>query len=108
MKIQISGKVEDVQSQSGTTAKGNEWKKYNVLIQTSSKQVQVTFFEKDGNYSYLPDLIGDSIKVDAEIESREYNGKHYTQINGLGIIGAEAKKAEPVASNVGVQDDLPF
>ena len=122
MKVQIKGKIEDVNTQSGVSAKGNEWKKREVLLKTSGKDVLVSFFDSQDNFGYLPDMIGDTITVDAELESREYKGRYYTQVNGLGVVGAlpsentkiqnavmgskklDKQYEEKVLSN----DDLPF
>ncbi len=100
MKVQIKGKIENVNTQSGVSAKGNEWKKREVLLKTSGKDVLVSFFDSQDNFGYLPDMIGDTITIDAEIESREYKGKYYTQVNGLGVIGAlPSESANPKIQN---------
>lgn len=121
MKIQLKGKIENVNTQSGVSAKGNEWKKREVLLKTSGRDVLVSFFDSQDNFGYLPDMIGDTITIDAEIESREYKGKYYTQVNGLGVIGAlqsetpetrdaaiGSKKLDKQFEQAVMSDDLPF
>lgn len=94
MKIQTTGVIRKVNTETGTSAKGNQWTKHNVvIIDQDSKELQITFFDSQGNLSYLPESIGETIIAYCELSSREYNGKWYTQLNGLGIFNEKQKKA---------------
>ena len=120
MKIQATGVIRKVNTETGTSAKGNQWTKHNViLIDQDSKELQITFFDSQGNFSYLPESVGETIIADCELSSREYNGKWYTQVNGLGIKNKKQKEAVAKAAQ-GLKeltaefdrkvqdDDLPF
>ena len=71
--------------QSGTSKAGNEWQKLDVIITQSdeySKEVCITAFGDKAIESVKRFNEGDSVEVSVNVESREYNGKYYTNITG--------------------------
>ncbi len=120
--------------QSGTSARG-EWHNQNVVfeMQTNSpypRKVSVKFFNKREEVSRL--VVGAAYKVTFDVESREYQGRWYTDVVGRRIEPKEAAQmaqpqyseplptAAPVAApmpteepampsqSAVVVDDLPF
>lgn len=88
--------------QSGTSARG-EWHSQNVVfeMQTSSpypRKVSVKFFNKRDDVARL--VTGAAYKVTFDIESREYNGRWYTDVVGRRV---EPKEAAQMAQ----QQDEP-
>jgi hypothetical protein len=82
--------------QSGTSARG-EWHNQNVIfeMQTNSqyqRKVSVKFFNKRDEVSRL--VVGAAYKVTFDVESREYQGRWYTDVVGRRI---EPKEAAQVA-----------
>lgn len=97
--MEIKGKVTSVGAvQSGQGQKG-EWKKQIVVIETEGqypKTVAITLWnDKVGGATY-----GEAITASIDIESREFNGKWYTEVKAWKIEGDE------VASN-SVDDETP-
>ena len=91
--MELTGKITTILPlQTGIGKTGNEWKKQEIIIQTTEdypKSICITLWGNtiDDNLKQ-----GDSIKALIDIESREFNGKWYTTI--------KAKKIElPAASN---------
>ena len=122
--------------QSGTSARG-EWHNQNVVfeMQTSSpypRKVSVKFFNKRDEVARL--VVGAAYKVTFDVESREYQGRWYTDVVGRRIEPkeatqvAQAQYSEPLPTaapapmaapmpteepamptqSVAVVDDLPF
>ena len=124
--------------QSGTSARG-EWHNQNVVfeMQTSSpypRKVSVKFFNKRDEVARL--VVGAAYKVTFDVESREYNGRWYTDVIGRRVEPKEAAQmaqapySEPIptvapapspvaapmpteepampAQSTQVVDDLPF
>lgn len=108
-------------------AQGRKKKKGGLLIQTGdfdkAKNIYFTAFEK--TYSSFDATEGDEITVDFNIESREWEGKYYTDAIAWSIIPVivnksqaipSAKNATPVNQETfkvpdnagGVEDSLPF
>ena len=116
--------------QSGTSARG-EWHNQNVVfeMQTASpypRKVSVKFFNKRDEVACL--VVGAAYKVTFDVESREYQGRWYTDVVGRRIEPkeaaqmAQAQYSEPLptvapmpteepampAQSAAVVDDLPF
>jgi hypothetical protein len=98
--MQIEGKVVKIMPvESGTGKTGNAWKKQPFVIEYGDKypkQVCVTMW----NDAIVPLSAGDSAKVQFDLESREFNGKYYTEV--------KAWKVEKVgAENHNIQEPTP-
>ncbi len=115
--------------QSGTSAKG-EWKKQDAIIETIEtypKKVCISFWgDKADELKIIKE--GAFIKVYFNIESREYNGKWYTDVrawkvepgDGTATISAPAQNSSAPVDNPHTEepadlspsndavDDLPF
>jgi hypothetical protein len=79
MNNQITGTVVDVQTKSGTSAQGKEWTKDIIVVQTEGqypKKVAVTNL----NGKIQTPQIGENVTISVNIESREYNGTFYTDV----------------------------
>ena len=84
--MEIKGTIKKkLKLQSGTSKAGNEWQKLDVIITQSdeySKEVCITAFGDKAIESVKRINEGDSVEVSVNVESREYNGKYYTNITG--------------------------
>ena len=103
--MNIKGKITHVlETVTGTSAKGDWTKQGFVLIETEGdypKSIAFDAFNKGFNLK-----VGDLVDVSINIESREYNGKWYTNIGAwkVDILGSEpSAEPEPIP-----QDELPF
>ena len=86
--------------QSGTSARG-EWQKREIIVEMPddfNRKVCVTFFgDKAADAANLRE--GDKVSISINIESREYNGRWYTNVNAWRInpTAAPAPAAAPAA-----------
>ncbi|MDR0907408.1 MAG: DUF3127 domain-containing protein, partial [Rikenellaceae bacterium] len=91
---------------SGTSARG-VWKKQDVVFEIPgefSRKVCVTFFgDRADDAASLKE--GDRAEVSVNVESREYNGKWYTDVKAWKIIKKSSE--QPVASTPPAYD-APF
>jgi hypothetical protein len=101
-----------------STTSGKEWKLAQYLIDTTTneqypKQVAVEVFGNDriDELSIIPD---ERVKLNVEVESREFNGKWYTSVRAWGR-AEDAKPTQPqipTATQVNqpaeYTTDLPF
>ncbi len=107
----------------GVSSRGSAWKKQEVVIETLegefSRKVCVTFFgDKAEESAKLAK--GEKVKIGINIESREYNGRWFTNVNAWRVerepAAAQAESVPPLSSYSGaefvpsddVEDDLPF
>jgi hypothetical protein len=68
------------------TGKNGEWKKQDIIVETDgqySKKVCISIWGDKINDDQL--LTGNLLKIDFDIESREYNGKWYTDLKAWKI-----------------------
>ncbi len=92
--MQINGKITNLLPLQTVQGKNGEWKKQEFIIETSGqypKKVCVTAWGK--TVDYVPS-IGTEVNVSFDIESREYNGKYYTEVKAFKIetVGKSAPK----------------
>lgn len=111
--MEISGKIiQMLPLQQGTSKAGNPWKKQEYVLETLdqyAKKVKFDFFgDKADQY---PLSVGDEVTVSFDLESREFNGRWYTDVRGW-----KAEKAadntnfggQNTPSNVGPTDGYPL
>ncbi len=80
--MEITGRIiQKLDLQKGTSAKG-EWKKQEFIVETNDKFPKKVCIS--GWAEKVDDLnrynINDMVKVSVNVESREYNGKWYTDV----------------------------
>ena len=89
----------------GTSARG-EWKKQEVIFEIPSefsRKVCVVFFNKESDVARLKE--GATYTVSINIESREYNGRWYTDVRAWRV---QPKQEEEVPAAPAMPDMPPF
>lgn len=114
--MEIKGKIIEVLPlQSGVSQAGKQWKKQEFVVETPDqfpRKVCMTLF--GDRVDQYPVAIGDDVVVSIDIESREYNGRWYTNVNAWKIEKATAQVEAPAPASVPTfepqseTDDLPF
>lgn len=82
--MEITGKIIAVLPEQGGTSKtGNEWKKQEYVIETHEQYPKKVCFQLFGADRIAQAAIqpGEDLTVSFDIESREYNGRWFTNIN---------------------------
>lgn len=127
-EMNISGKVVQVLPiQSGTSKAGNPWQRQEFILEQGGqypRKVCISLF--GDNVAKIPQ-VGQDVMVSVDIDSREFNGRWYTEIKAWNIVQTGAQPAAPAPQQVatapaaapaqpqpapapqaGVADDLPF
>lgn len=114
-EMNISGKVVQVLPiQTGTSKAGNPWQKQEFILEQGGqypRKVCISLF--GDNVAKIPQ-VGQDVMVSVDIDSREFNGRWYTEIKAWNIVQTGAQPAAPAqpqpapAAQAGVADDLPF
>ena len=93
----------------GTSARG-EWQRQDVVFEMNegsfTRKICVTFFNKPEDVARLKE--GSTYNVSVNIESREYNGRWYTDIRACRASGPPIAEEPSYASAPAQVDDLPF
>ncbi|MBL7738404.1 MAG: DUF3127 domain-containing protein [Chitinophagaceae bacterium] len=116
--MQLTAKLIQLLPLQTGTGKNGQWKKQDIIVETDGqypKKVCVSIWGDKINESVLK--IGSSLKIDFDVESREYNGRWYTDVKAWKIEAAGAAPSEAPAgkeddfnntSFTSSDDDLPF
>lgn len=88
----------------GTSSRG-EWQRQDVVFEVPSefsRKICVTFFNKESDVAKLRE--GAAYTVSVNVESREYNGRWFTEARAWRITRKAAQQPQPQAP---VADGLP-
>ena len=82
--MEVIGKIIHVLPlQSRTSQAGNQWKKQEYVLETEDAYPKKVCFDFFGDrVDQFPLAIGDRVRLNFDIESREYQGRWYTSIRG--------------------------
>src|SRR6476619_6807525 len=117
--MELKGKVIQIlQVQTGMGKKG-QWKKQEFILETQSQYPKKVCLSAWGDKIDQYNLtVGDVVTVAVDLESREYNGRWYTEarawkVDKSGSASAQSSNDvplgdEPFSSSQGGSDDLPF
>jgi hypothetical protein len=109
MSLELEGKVFKVLEEiTGQSSKGT-WVKQDFVIETSSDYPKKICFTAWGDKSDKVKQLKEKVKVKVSFnaDSREYDGKWYTNLQAwkIDILGASEKKVEKIEEDDG---ELPF
>lgn len=94
--MQITAKLTQILPVESGMGKNGEWKKQSIILETDGqypKKVCITIWGDKVNPSLLQ--IGNNLTIDFDIESREYNGRWYTDVKAWKIESAGMQNAAP-------------
>ncbi len=108
--MQIKAKINQIlPMQTGTSAKG-EWRKQNIIVDTIgdiSRKICITIWGDKINESQLQ--VGNELQIDFDLESREYNGKWYTDALARNIVlTSTGSNPPPHLESKNIDDEIPF
>ena len=117
--MQLTAKLIQVLPLQTGSGKNGEWKKQDIIVETDGQYPKKVCISIWGDKPQNVELnIGQQYTIDFDIESREYNGRWYTDVKAWRIESANGIKtttseAEPENSqnpftNAGKDKDLPF
>ncbi len=121
--MEIQGKVIQLMPEQTGEGRNGTWKKKDYVIETGDKYPKKLCFNMWGDkIDQFPMKEGDDVKVHFDVESREYNGRWYTEVKAWKVdnLSQQAGGGAPAAGgNVDLsapefnapppgEDDLPF
>ena len=111
--MEITGKIIVAMPEvSGTSARGNAWKKREYVLETQETYPKKVFFNFFGErVDQYPLQVGQVVKISFDIDSREYNGRWYVDVRAWKSEPADATAtmAQPTsgATNYGPAPQMP-
>ncbi len=88
MSLAVKGKIQQIlKPQSGTSQAGKEWNKQEFVIETEEQYPRKVCFTLFGEKTSLINglSVGDEVEVSFNLESREYNGRWFHNVNAWKI-----------------------
>ena len=110
--MQVSAKLIQLLPLQTGTGRNGQWKKQDIIVETDGqypKKICISVWGDKINESLL--RVGNRLKIDFDVESREFNGRWYTDVKAWKIEMDGASSAEPDFSGSFTSDDeesLPF
>jgi hypothetical protein len=115
--MQLTAKLIQLLPLQTGTGKNGQWKKQDIIVETDAtypKKICVSIWGDKIDASQLQP--GNQLKIDFDVESREFNGRWYTDIKAWKIetaVGSQSVGSEKATGNLGPEnttndDDLPF
>ncbi|MEY3405265.1 MAG: DUF3127 domain-containing protein [Cyclobacteriaceae bacterium] len=112
--MQVTAKlIQLLPLQTGTGKTGSAWKKQDIIVETNAqypKKICISIWGDKIDQSVLQE--GALLTISFDVESREYNGRWYTDVKAWKIEAAEAGRisaSEPPPSITEMpENDLPF
>lgn len=122
MALSVKGKIDQIlKPESGVSKAGKEWKKQEFVIETDEQYPRKVCFTLFGDKIDLVNGLsnGEDVEVSFNVESREYNGRWFHNINAWKIDRASDDNFPPPPPEFGMGDvppepaegaagDLPF
>lgn len=95
--LNISGIVLNILPlQSGTSKAGNQWQKQDFILETGGqypRKVCICLF--GDNVAKFPLAVGQSVTASVDIESREFNGRWYTDVRAWNVVCNDQQQGAP-------------
>jgi hypothetical protein len=116
--MQLNAKLVQLLPLQTGTGKNGQWKKQDIIVETDGqypKKVCISIWGDKINESLLK--IGNQLKIDFDVESREYNSRWYTDVKAWKIEAAEGSSSSPKTNEEDFHgtsftsndsEDLPF
>ncbi len=124
--MEVEGRIiQKLDPVSGVSKAGNNWSKQEYVLETQEAYPKKIFFSFFGDRAnQYPLNVGDTVKLSFDIDSHEFNGRWFTNINGWKaekIDATAAGQPQPMAQPQAApmppmpdfgssdsNDDLPF
>ncbi len=107
--MQVVGKVISILPEIKGIGKAGEWRKKDIILETESqypKKVCIAFWGDKGDSPFLK--IGNVVKIDFEMESKEYNSKWYTEVKAWRIQDHGSDVSTVVSTQAPSQQEPPL
>lgn len=106
--MEIRGRIIMVQPlASGVSKTGNNWKKQEYILETLEQYPRKVCFNLFGDrVDQYPMQVGEEVIVSFDLESREFNGRWYTDVRAWKVEKADAVPQAPMYGAPGQQ--MPY
>ena len=110
MDLQITGKVTQILPEQSGEGKNGPWRKQEFILETQGNYPkQICIVQWGDNIDQSGVREGETITAHIDIQSREYNGRWYTDVKAWRIERPEGQQGAPAsAGDEPWPDEVPF
>lgn len=116
MSLEVQGKITKIlDKQTGTKKDGSgEWVNQSFLVETDAQYNNLYCFEVFGDEKVEKlnkyNKVGDSVSVEFNVSTNEWNGKYFTSLQAWKVMKSESNQTpdQPQEQAGQLNDDLPF
>lgn len=111
--MEVNGKIVQLLGVQTGQGKNGTWKKQEFILETGDQYPKKICIAVWGDKIDMSQYrIGDPVQVSFDVESREYNGRWYTDVKAWKVVAQGQAGSEPPPYNGPIdpvhEDDLPF
>jgi hypothetical protein len=106
--MQLTAKLTQLLPLQTGTGKNGEWKKQDIIVETSGqypKKICISIWGDKINGTQLQ--VGNELRIDFDVESREYNSRWYTDVKAWKIEVAGSQHANASSAQVDYGNEVP-
>jgi uncharacterized protein DUF3127 len=108
MELQITGEVIDILDEQSGTGRNGPWRKQEFILETQGEYAkQVCIVQWGDNIDKFAVQQGETVTAYVDIQSREYNGRWYTDVKAWKVERGKATGSDPSAAGEASADDEP-
>lgn len=106
--MQIVAKLIQVLPLQSGTGRNGEWKKQDIIVETGDQYPKKICISLWGDkFQHVPLNTGEEYKIDFDVESREYNGRWYTDVKAWRIAAQKGDDAMPPSGAIPPPGEIP-
>ena len=108
MALEIAGKLLQILPEQTGTGKNGQWNKQDFIIETQEQYPRKVCFSAWGDKASIVKNLrsGSMVSVSFNAESREFNGKWYTDLRAWKIESQVQSESQPLADNIDALEPL--
>ncbi|SRR5690554_5735379 len=94
--MQLTAKLIQILPLQSGTGRNGEWKKQDIIVETQDQYPKKICVSLWGNkFEHVPLNEGDMYTIDFDVESREYNGRWYTDVKAWRLVAQSNAPTAP-------------
>jgi hypothetical protein len=106
--MEIKGKIIKILPAQSGEGRNGQWKKQEFVLEFGDQYPKIVCFSLRGNrIDQFPLKLNEQVSVSFDLESREYNGRYYTDVKAWKIEKANTQDDEKSAADNSSNDNYP-
>lgn len=106
--MEIKGKIIKILPAQSGEGRNGQWKKQEYVLEFGDQYPKIVCFSLRGNrIDQFPLKLNEQVSVSFDLESREYNGRYYTDVKAWKVEKADAQDNEKSTASYKNNEEYP-